>query len=109
MAEEILMKIILTVVGMTTTGTIGYLSGKVKQNKELEKKREEEHAIFKGALVCLLRSNITSQCYVYKKLGSVPSYEKENVNYMRQQYRDMGGNSYVDTLVEEFNKLPVEK
>ena len=109
MAEEILMKVVLTMVGMATTGLIGYLGGKVKQNKELEKKREEEHAIFKGALVCLLRSNITSQCYVYKKLGCVPPYEKENVNYMRQQYKDMGGNSYVDTLVEEFNQLPVEK
>ena len=109
MAEEIIMKIILTIVGMGTTGIIGYLSGKVKQNKELEKKREEEHTVFKGALICLLRSNITSQCYVYKKIGSVPPYEKENVNYMRQQYKTMGGNSYVDTLVEEFNKLPVEK
>lgn len=109
MAEEILMKVVLTIVGMATTGTIGYLSGKVKQNKIIEKKREEEHVVFKGALICLLRSNITSQCYVYKKLGSVPPYEKENVNYMRQQYKAMGGNSYVDTLVEEFNKLPVER
>lgn len=109
MAEEILMKIILTIVGMITTGIIGYLSGKVKQSKEQEKRRDEEHKIFKGALVCLLRSNITSQCYVYKKMGAVPPYEKENVNYMRQQYKDMGGNSYVDTLVDEFNELPVEK
>ena len=109
MAEDILMKVILTFVGMVTTGLIGYLGGKVKQSKEIEKKRDEEHKLFTGALVCLLRSNITSQCYVYKKLGSVPPYEKENVNYMRQQYKIMGGNSYVDTLVEEFNKLPVEK
>lgn len=109
MAEEILMKVVLTMVGMATTGLIGYLGGKVKQNKELEKKRKEEHDMFKGALICLLRSNITSQCYVYKKLGSVPPYEKENVNYMRQQYKSMGGNSYVDTLVEEFNNLPVER
>ena len=109
MAKEILMKVILTIVGMVTTGIIGYLSGKVKQSKIVEKRREEEHDTFKGALICLLRSNITSQCYVYKKLGSVPPYEKENVNYMRQQYKAMGGNSYVDTLVDEFNELPVER
>ena len=109
MAKEILMKVILTIVGMATTGIIGYLSGKVKQSKIVEKRREKEHDTFKGALICLLRSNITSQCYVYKKLGSVPPYEKENVNYMRQQYKAMGGNSYVDTLVEEFNELPVER
>ena len=109
MIDKIILDVVLTIVGFIVTGILGYLGGKVKQNKELEKRREEEHKLFRGALVCLLRSNITSQCYVYKKLGCVPPYEKENVNYMRQQYKDMGGNSYVDALVDEFNKLPIEK
>ena len=63
----------------------------------------------KRSLKCLLRSNITSQYYVYTKLGHTPSYEKENMNYMYQQYKKMGGNSYVDTLMVDFNKLPVRE
>lgn len=63
----------------------------------------------KKSLKCLLRSNITSQYYVYSKIGHTPSYEKENMNYMYQQYKQMGGNSYVDALMGEFNKLPVKE
>ena len=71
MAEEITLKIILTIVGFITTGTLGYLSGKVKNYKETEKKREEEHRIFKKTLNCLLRSNITSKLIKFSILFSL--------------------------------------
>lgn len=58
---------------------------------------------------CLLRSNITSKYYVYTQLGEIPMYEKENCNYMHQQYKAMGGNSYIDEIMEELNQLPIKK
>ena len=36
MAEEILMKVILTIVGMATTGIIGYLSGYGRNKRNFE-------------------------------------------------------------------------
>ena len=36
-------------------------------------------------------------------------YEKENIDYMFEQYKSMNGNSYVGGLVEEINKLPVKR
>lgn len=102
MVEEILLKVILTIVGFIITGVLGYFVGKVKEYKKKDTRQEE-------ALKCLLRSNITSKCYVYSEMGEIPYYEKENIDKMFEQYKNMGGNSYVDTIVKEINQLPIRK
>lgn len=102
MVDEIILKTILTLVGFVVTGILGYLSAKVKEHKKKDTQQQK-------ALMCLLRSSITSKYYVYKEIGSIPYYEKENIDKMHEQYKDMGGNSYVDIIVDEINKLPVTK
>ena len=102
MFDEIILKVILTVVGFITTGVLGYLVAKIKNYKKRDTNQEE-------ALKCLLRSNITSKYYVYNELKEIPLYEKENINYMFEQYKSMNGNSYVLGLVEEINKLPIKR
>ena len=102
MAEEILMKTILTIVGFVVTGLLGYFVAKIKGYKEKDVRQEE-------ALKCLLRSNITSKYYVYSELKEIPYYEQENIDKMFEQYKMMGGNSYVDTIVREINNLPIKK
>ena len=76
-----------------------YISKVIK--KEFERNNE--------ATKCLLRSNITSKYYVYTELNEIPIYERENINYMNEQYKAMGGNSYVSQLVAEINELPIKK
>ena len=102
MAEEILMKTILTIVGFVVTGCLGYFVAKIKSYKQKDSRQEE-------ALKCLLRSNITSKYYVYSELKEIPYYEKENIDKMFEQYKMMGGNSYVETIVREINNLPIKK
>ena len=102
MAEEILLKTILTIVGFVVTVCLGYFVAKIKSYKEKDTRQEE-------ALKCLLRSNITSKYYVYSELKEIPYYEKENIDYMFEQYDKMGGNSYVEGLVKEINALPIKK
>ena len=102
MVDEIILKFIGTSVGFITTGVLGYLVAKLKDYKKRDISQEE-------ALKCLLRSNITSKYYVYSELKEIPLYEKENINYMFEQYKAMNGNSYVGGLVEEINKLPIKK
>lgn len=96
-----LEEIISTAIGVIVTGTIGYLVGVIKN---LKKKDINQHE----ALKCLLRSNITRGYYVHKELGYIQSYEKENINYMYEQYKKMGGNSYVDNIMMEINKLQIK-
>ena len=102
MLNEIIVKIILTVVGFITTGLLGYLSARIKSYKQKDKVQEE-------ALKCLLRNTITSKYYVYSEVGSIPVYEKENLTYMFEQYKLMGGNSYINNIMEEINNLPSKK
>ena len=109
MVDEIILKIILTIIGFIVTGVLGYLTAKVKEHKKREEQQKQKDEQQQKALMCLLRSNITSKYYVYTEIGSIPYYEKENVDKMYEQYDNMGGNSYVEIIVEEINKLPVTK
>lgn len=94
--------IITCVITFLVTSIMSYLLGVARSYKTRDKKQEE-------ALKCLLRSNITSKYYVYSEIGEVPRYERENVNYMWEQYNSMDGNSYVGTIMVDFNKLPVKE
>jgi hypothetical protein len=102
MLDEIILKAILTIVSFSITGTLGFMIARLKDYKNRDKNQEE-------ALKCLLRSNITSKYYVYTELKEIPLYEKENIDYMFEQYDKMGGNSYVEGLVKEINALPIKK
>lgn len=102
MLNEIILKAVLTIVSFSITGTLGFMIARLKDYKKRDKNQEE-------ALKCLLRSNITSKYYVYTELKEIPLYEKENIDYMFEQYDKMGGNSYVEGLVKEINALPIKK
>lgn len=93
--------ILKAVIGYVIPLVLGYLIGVVRKYKNRDNAQEE-------ALKCLLRSNITSKYYVYNELGYLPKYEKENLNYMSQAYKDLKGNSYINTIVKELNNLPVK-
>lgn len=96
MLEDLLSSLLKVVL----SGAFGYLLNTVKNYKKRDKNQEE-------ALKCLLRSTITSKYFVYTELGCIPDYEKENINYMNEQYKAMGGNSYVKQIVSEINALPI--
>jgi hypothetical protein len=102
MLNEIILKAILTIIGFVVTGFLGYLTARLKDYKKRDKNQED-------SLKCLLRSNITSKYYVYTELKEIPYYEKENIDRMFEQYKNMGGNSYVETIVKEINQLPMKK
>lgn len=85
----------------------------IRLNKRLKEKVTEctkvQDESQNEALKCLLRSQITSKYYVYKEIGEVPEYERQNVTYMYEQYKKMGGNSYIETIYKEFMQLPIKK
>ena len=52
--------------------------------------------------LALLRNTITHIYYKYKDDKKIPTFEKENVIYLYENYKRLGGNSYV---VEIVNKI----
>lgn len=109
MLEKLAWEVIFGIVGLVLSGLSGFLTAKVKDYKKREEAQKERDKTQEEALKCLLRSNITSKYYVYTELGTITPYEKQNINYMHEQYKKMGGNSYVDEIVVEINKLPIKK
>lgn len=94
-------QVLAIIVNFVVSGLLGYSVNVIKSYKKKDKEQEE-------ALKCLVRSNITSKYYVYTELGSIPQYEKQNINYLAEAYYNMGGNSYIKGIVDEINKLPTK-
>lgn len=107
--EKFAIEIVMTALSFIVTGFLGFFVAKVKDYKKREEAQKERDKTQQEALKCILRSNITSKYYVYTELGEIPYYEKENIDKMHEQYKKMGGNSYVDIIVAELNKLPIKK
>lgn len=96
------------------TGIIGSVEFLyLRLNKKLKQKivdcTKAQNDSQNEALKCLLRSQITGIYYVYKELNEVPEYVRQNMTYMYEQYKKMGGNSYIDVIYEDFMKLPIKK
>lgn len=98
MGADILKYIITTILGIL----IGFLAKVIKDYIAGEKIERE-------ALKCLLRSNIVTQYYIYREIGSIPFYVKESIIQEHEAYKGLKGNSFVKDLVEEIKKLKVEK
>lgn len=98
---KIVELIIKSIVNYVIPLLLGYFICGIKNYRKRDASQEE-------ALKCLLRSTITSKYFVYTELGSIPDYEKENINYLAECYFSMGGNSYVQTIVKEINKLSLK-
>lgn len=60
---------------------------------ELEKRQKQE--------VVILRHEITLIYEKYRKSRQLPTRIKQNLCSLYEQYQDLGGNSYVSSIVEE--------
>lgn len=98
---KIVELIIKSIINYIIPLLLGYFICGIKNYRKRDASQEE-------ALKCLLRSTITSKYFVYTELGKIPQYEKENLNYMNEQYKIMGGNSYIKQIMTEINELPIE-
>lgn len=58
--------------------------------------------------LCLIRDSILTAYYKYKPLGVIPMYVKENITKQYELYKNLGGNSYVGSLVEELVRIETE-
>ena len=60
----------------------------------------------KQSMVLLLRSQIVGKCENYIGLGYLPSYARSCVADLFEQYKALGGNHGVGSLVEQCLELP---
>ena len=80
---------------------IGFLSSKLKKNREKEKAIEE-------GVQALLRNELVREYREYKAKGELSILDKDNIEAMFKQYKNLGGNGTVKHLVEEILELPTK-
>ena len=109
MAEQIILKIILTIVGIITTGSCGYLSAKTKLYHKKLKDKEKNEQIQNIALQTILQSQLTNVYFVYQELGEIPDYVYRNWLNMLKIYEQLGGDDYIHTLAEKMKSWEIKK
>ena len=80
---------------------IGFLSSKLKKN------RAKEQAIEDG-VQALLRNELVREYREYKAKGELSILDKENIESMFRQYKNLGGNGTVEQLITELMRLPTK-
>ena len=80
---------------------IGFLSSKVKKNKAKEQAIEE-------GVQALLRNELVREYREYKAKGELSILDKENIESMFRQYKNLGGNGTVEQLITELMQLPTK-
>lgn len=84
--------------GLMMTGlTIGY--------KKLSKRVKKQDAVGLG-VQALLRDRIIQAYNHYREKGFCPIYGLDNINRMFEQYKALGGNGTVKSLVDELTAMP---
>ena len=87
----------------------GLIAGYRKLMNKQKKVEIEQRAIGNGVMA-LLRDRIIQSCNHYREKGFCPMYALENIEALHKEYKALGGNGAVTTLVEEMHRLPrVEK
>lgn len=97
------MQIIINTILTTITGTIvGYLINKIQTIKSQDND-------LKDAVTSMLRSDITNYYYHCINRGYIRQWEKENMIYLDESYKKLGGNSYIELIMHDIEDLPVKK
>lgn len=78
--------------------TVAELAKLMKEHIAKDKEKIEEHKKLEKSDRTIIRSEITSVYYRYCEKKAIPVYEKENFIYLYNQYKLLGGNSYVDDI-----------
>lgn len=94
-----ILKIVLSYIIPTILGSlIGFLSTKLKKNKE------KDMAIETG-VQALLRNEIIRRYREFESKGEISILDKENLEEMFVQYKNLGGNGTVKKMMDDLLNL----
>ena len=99
--------IIIGSIASAVMSFIAFVALLVKPVREriLGEKAEKEAS--REAMKCLIRSHIVSIYYKHLRQCEIHQYEYENLTLLYEQYKALGGNSFVDKIygdvVEDWN------
>lgn len=96
--------IITTVLGGITSAILTYLITKLKNTKKTYDNLQEDVKLLKKVNLSQVKSSLTNTFFAYdeiEKTRGVPSFIKENWIEEYDNYKLLGGNHYMETLLEK--------
>ena len=94
MLESIIIYIATTIIG----AILGFIAAKFKKNKK------KDLAIEQG-VQALLRNEIIRRYREFESKGEISILDKENLEEMFEQYKNLGGNGTVKKMMDELLNL----
>lgn len=109
MTHEIILNIILTIVGVIVTSSVGYLASKAKNYRNRLEEKEKSEVMQNLAIKTILKSQLTKTYFVYSELKQIPDYVYQDFLDMLEVYESFGGNGFIHTLAHKMEAWEITK
>lgn len=106
--EEISWTIIKWIITFALGSIMGYVSTKLKKEKEKNLKEEQKNKALENAVQSLLRDRLIEKYRIFKKQGYMTILDKENLNHLFEEYKNLGGNGTVKQLLEDMSDIEIK-
>lgn len=101
MWEQVLVYIITTILGIA----LGAVSSRLKKTKEKDEKEKKKDEAIELGVQALLRNEIIRRYREFESKGEISILDKENLEEMFEQYKNLGGNGTVKKMMDELLNL----
>lgn len=101
MEVNILQIVLGTIIPTVIGAVLGFLGTKFKKNKKKD-------LAIENAVQALLRNELIRRYREYKAKGEMTILDRENIEAMFKQYKNLGGNGTVKELMDELLEVPTK-
>lgn len=98
---NILQIVFSTIIPTAIGAVLGFLGTKLKKNKKKD-------LAIENAVQALLRNELIRGYREYKAKGEMTILDRENIEAMFKQYKNLGGNGTVKELMDELLEVPTK-
>jgi len=99
---NIISGIIIAVAGPLLLAGVIFIIRLIKKNVTKDK---DAHQKLTNALVAIQKNYFIQIYYTSKKEGGIRLYERDMLEEMHKSYKELGGNSYIDKIMEEIKYM----
>ena len=101
MEVNILQIVLGTIIPTAIGAVLGFLGTNLKKNKKKD-------LAIENAVQALLRNELIRRYREYKAKGEMTILDRENIEAMFKQYKNLGGNGTVKELMDELLEVPTK-
>jgi len=85
---------------------VGWAGWKLNKFRKAEEERKKRNILLDKASMLNLRMTILRECNHYIEKGFAPYYAVQSIDEMYGIYHELGGNGGIESLMEDFKRLP---